>query len=74
MFGTSKQLAKINVSDKTLKIATDDIECVVEVRDLSFQLDSELQNIKHMNKIVKSSHLTLRKHCKSQEAFRHGNK
>ena len=60
MFGTRQQLAKINVSHTTLKIGIDDIECVAEVRDQDFQLDSELQNIKHINKIVKSSHLTLR--------------
>ena len=53
MFGTRQQLAKINVSDTTLKIGTEDIECVAEVRDLGFQLDTELQNIKNMiNKFI----------------------
>ena len=60
MFGTRQHLAKINVSDTTLKIGTDDTECIAEVRDLGFQLDSKLQNIKHINKIVMSSHITHR--------------
>ena len=39
--GTRQQLAKINVVDTTLKIGTEDIECVAVLRDLGFQLDSE---------------------------------